>query len=873
MEVFEKMRFSGTFRDYQRRVLDSAPQYLKDGKLNVVAAPGSGKTVLGLELIRRIGKPCVILSPTTAIRGQWGARLRGMFLESDEDFAALYSEDLRACKAITSVTYQALYAACERQTSEEDGERADYTGFDLFAALAAQGVGAVCLDEAHHLRNEWQKALEKFLAALGDIKLIALTATPPYDAEGGEWARFIETCGEVDEEIFVPELVAKDTLCPHQDYVYFNYPSKEETAALARHRASAAAAVEEVCALDFLTALCGAVNDERDYDRLYSSAAEYISLLSLFAHCGLPVRKKLIRALTVRGRLPRFDLHHAERAIGFLLDSDLTDAAQKASILDILRAHGVCERRKVKLVLTEKLRRTLLSSVGKLDCIAKIAQAERAALGESLRMLVLTDYINREGLERIATEKKFSAVNIVSIFETLRRAGAEGDIGVLSGGLVILPSRIDLSAYRHTRRPIAGTDYDEIAFAGSNRDAVDIVGGLFARGEIRILVGTKSLLGEGWDSPCINSLVLASFVGSFVLSNQMRGRAIRIDPARPDKVANIWHLVTAEPTFLVKEKAGERLAALLEEDENVLCSQDFDTLARRFDCFMGPDYETGEIVSGIGRIRAIAPPYDAEGIARIDAEMLARAAKREEVAKVWKAGTDGAFEVTLETRANREKRVPVYTFVNILLFCILLAAESALLSAFFIAGTGNPLFVLLAAAAQTVLAYFFFAAFRRLALHFNPARSIATLGRAVCDALRKSGQIAKGARAEAHGEKELLAVSVCLRGASVHDQNIFNAAMAELLSPIENPRYILIGKGLFGRKSYGLSFACPSALGKNKECAQIFEKELKGACGGFFLVYTRTEEGRRLILECRKSSYITKNHKLLDRQYKVRRTE
>ena len=86
-------------------------------------------------------------------------------------------------------------------------------------------------------------------------------------------------------------------------------------------------------------------------------------------------------------------------------------------------------------------------------------------------------------------------------------------------------------------------------------------------------------------------------------------------------------------------------------------------------------------------------------------------------------------------------------------------------------------------------------------------------------------------------------------------------------------QYILIGKGLFGRKSYGLSFACPSALGKNKECAQIFEKELKGACGGFFLVYTRTEEGRRLILECRKSSYITKNHKFLDRQYKVRRTE
>ena len=46
---------------------------------------------------------------------------------------------------------------------------------------------------------------------------------------------------------------------------------------------------------------------------------------------------------------------------------------------------------------------------------------------------------------------------------------------------------------------------------------VRIVTELFQRGEINILIGTKSLLGEGWDSPCINSLILASFVGSFIL--------------------------------------------------------------------------------------------------------------------------------------------------------------------------------------------------------------------------------------------------------------------------------------------------------------------------------------------------------------------
>ena len=62
---------------------------------------------------------------------------------------------------------------------------------------------------------------------------------------------------------------------------------------------------------------------------------------------------------------------------------------------------------------------------------------------------------------------------------------------------------------------------------------VALVTRLFQRGAIRLLVGTQALLGEGWDAPAINSLILASNAGSYMLSNQMRGRAIRIDPAAP----------------------------------------------------------------------------------------------------------------------------------------------------------------------------------------------------------------------------------------------------------------------------------------------------------------------------------------------------
>ena len=78
------LSFKGTWRNYQKRVLDQAEMYLQDGKVHIVAAPGAGKTTLGIELIRRIGKPCLILSPRIVIRQQWLERIRESFLHREE---------------------------------------------------------------------------------------------------------------------------------------------------------------------------------------------------------------------------------------------------------------------------------------------------------------------------------------------------------------------------------------------------------------------------------------------------------------------------------------------------------------------------------------------------------------------------------------------------------------------------------------------------------------------------------------------------------------------------------------------------------------------------------------------------------------------
>ena len=866
MQGFERVHFKGTFRDYQQRVLDRADGYLRDGKLHIVAAPGSGKTVLGLELIRKIGKPCLILSPTTAIREQWRARFCSLFADDEQAADALFSCDLHDVRLITSVTYQALYTAMERTEGGED----DCSDIDLMQLIGAHEIGTICLDEAHHLRNEWQRALEKFMQQLdGRVTVLSLTATPPYDAEGGEWERYIAVCGEIDEEIFVPELVAQGTLCPHQDYVYFNYPTKTELAALEDYRAHAAAALDQIAALPFVRELCARLQEKPDYDAIFSAPQEYTALFCWFRSCGLEVGRPIERQLAGRRGLPRFQIGHAEQAIGFLINGPLLSEEQKKQIEGIVKSHGVYERRQVQLRLSEKLRRTLVSSVGKLDSIRRIVQCERDAMGGELRLLILTDYIKKETLDGVASRGSFSSVNVVSIFETLRRADDTQEIGVLSGSLIILPEKVKLHA-RHTRQHIPGTRYCVVDVAGSLHTAVAAVGELFERGEIRVLIGTKSLLGEGWDSPCINALILASFVGSFVLSNQMRGRAIRIDPTHPQKVANIWHLITVEPPYAVKERAVQRLAEQIRQDDSRLISCDYEVLKRRFDTFMGPNDRTGAIESGIGRLTAIAPPYDSEGIARIDAEMLERASHREKLRAQWQnAVRGGVVEVTAQSVVPTEKRVPVFTFWNVTLFLLLAAVQADLVRLIIMTAMRFSAWTAVAVAVgEGIVCYLLYRLIRYVLLNRTPARSIKTLGIAIYEALCECSLIAPSARVECRQDKQLSYVSLYLRNASVHDQNVFNRAMAEFLSSIDNPRYLLIRRNVLGKPSYRFSFACPSVIGKKKEYAEVLAKKLKKV-GRFELVFTRREDGRRLILTCRKKSYINVNQRNLEQIYRV----
>jgi superfamily II DNA or RNA helicase len=118
-------RFAGSWRGYQQRLIDELDRHLDDRRLHVVAAPGAGKTVIGLEVLRLLARPALILSPTLAIREQWLGRLGAMFAADDAGWLAGAGSDLAAPGWLVSSTYQSLHSALgDKDDGEEDDEEA-----------------------------------------------------------------------------------------------------------------------------------------------------------------------------------------------------------------------------------------------------------------------------------------------------------------------------------------------------------------------------------------------------------------------------------------------------------------------------------------------------------------------------------------------------------------------------------------------------------------------------------------------------------------------------------------------------------------------------------------------------------------------------
>lgn len=842
------LQFKGKWRDYQARVLQNAGKYLSDGRIHIVAAPGSGKTTLGIELIRRLNEKALVLTPSITIREQWVARIAEAFLCEGINPDDYLSQSLKEPKAITVATYQSLHSAMTRgkDKGEDTGEVSadgdndtddaanatsvstaganstgkteDYKEFDLVATMKAAGIGVLCLDECHHLRSEWWKALEDFKNQLGNLRIIALTATPPYDSTPAMWNRYMNMCGEIDEEITIPELVKEGSLCPHQDYVYFNYPTKEEEQEVKSFEERSRAMVAEL----------------KQDTQLWQTML------------GNPVA-------------PAMTVDAMEQLLQEFLYDD-TDAypcekEYRESVIDRLKSQGLIDKKKVMLAANPAVEKMLTTSLGKCNSIRDIVFHEYAATGKELRLLVLTDYIRKEYEKNIGdSQKDVTALGVLPFFEMLRRENEaqKKDIrlGVLCGTIVIIPAEARealeqeiADAGKVNFAPVGNLgdkDYIKVTAVGDAHFLTGAVTNIFTKGYMQVLIGTKSLLGEGWDSPCINSLILASFVGSFMLSNQMRGRAIRVFKDVPDKTSNIWHLVCLRPW-------NEAQA-----DNEI--SEDFSLLSRRMEHFLGLHYTEDVIESGISRMAIIRPPFDETHVRSMNQQMLALSGQRQTLKQRWQRALTitKKMQIADETQVDasvvpttvydqekkEEKKAAAVTLAAAVATGLVWSLPAVFPLAF---GVGALAFLGKALAKR-----------RKAKAMGTAVKRLNAFGDGIAKAMKdlhlfEDGRVS--VVAEENGPDEQ---TVYLVGGSSRDRALFAQCVSEFFGPVNQQRYLLVKP----KKHDGADgiYAVPEIFSKKKEDAQLFASCMEPYMGTYELMYTKNDPGKQVLMEGRMKS-------------------
>ena len=889
----EGITFKYPWRNYQRRVLEELSAHLYNRHLHIIAPPGSGKTVLGLEVALRLNRPTLVMAPTIAIRNQWIERFCELFLQTTT-VPEWISTNIHEPGFLTVSTYQGLHAACtasffEEEEPEEETDNPEHENekkyknekFQAVAArLASIQVNTFVLDEAHHLKNSWWQTLTALKKALDPV-VVALTATPPYDVSYTEWQRYTELNGPVDAEISMPELVAEGDLCPHQDYVYFSFPTNTEELAINTAREKLKLAWQSLLVNE---TLAKAMQQHRAWlapedhlEWIYSNTECYSEMLIYLNHNSVTVRPGHLDIIGDRAiKIPVPDARWMETLLNFYLFGNQKAFEKfeehRLKLENSLRHKGATDRRKISFVKSARSETSLVSSVSKLSAIKNITDFEHGCLGSKLRMVILTDYIRKEYLsEKEANNISLDKIGVISIFEKLRRENRQNlRLGVLTGSVIKIPE--------HARGPfmeaaaragVTATDFSALPYDESyilvqpseklKNDVVRIVTNLFESGEIEVLVGTKSLLGEGWDAPAINSLILASVVGSFVLSNQMRGRAIRAQHGNKNKTGNIWHLVCIDRD---SADGGDDLAML----------------KRRFKAFTGLAYDpAGGIENGAARVEIPVRIFDEKVLTAKNDDTFNRAAQRHELYIRWQEALKSGIRMVEEIRIPplieknakegswRELKNLYYNKTIKYLVAELLTGIVVYLHSFLeILGRARVrnleqfkviIYSFLAGAllffGRKLVKYF-----RLYTLYRDITKDVDKISQALLDALCREKCITTpqaGLKAVTSIDSDGY-IYAHLEGGTTYEKSLYITALTEIVSPVNNPRYVIIRKNKKFYMTQRDYHAVPELISRTKKPAEYFAERWQYYVGDCTLVFTRNTQGRKLLLRSRRGS-------------------
>jgi hypothetical protein len=470
-------------------------------------------------------------------------------------------------------------------------------------------------------------------------------------------------------------------------------------------------------------------------------------------------------------------------------------------------------------------------SRSKMRALVPVLESEMDALGSRVRAVVIADFERTsavtEEVEHLLDEEAGGAVAAFRALVGDERTDRLDPV-LVTGSSVLVDDDLADGFLEESRSWLAeagrevelryeeGEGFHVLAGRGADwcpRVYVNMITHLFQRGVTRCLVGTRGLLGEGWDASKANVLIDLTTVTTSMTVNQLRGRSIRLDPEDPEKVANNWDVICIAPEY---RKGLDDYRRFISKHQTLFGVTD-----------------DGAIEKGVGHVHPAFTEIRPEGIegnvAVLNDEMLERNAQRKRARELWKIGTP-------------YNAVPVH------------AAEVQ-------PGTRNEVLGL--------------PPFPDMDGQWSP-RSLATaIGRAILGALREKGEIDPGGQLQA-GERSDNYVRLFLKDASEENMRLFTRCVEEALGPLRRPRYIIprhieemtatwvsqLLPSVLGRyfrkrtRRLAMWHSVPSALAGHKETARIYEKHWNEHVSPGEAIYAHRGEGEQIAVRARREGRV-----------------
>ncbi len=566
------MKFKYNLYHYQEDVLNVFKNEIKrwEKKIHIVAPPGSWKTIMWIEMISRLKWNHLILVPNITLQYQWEDKIKQFFLEDGEDINDIVSTSVNQIKKINILTYQSLTTS-DRDNDlimdkildiwfldikDEFNSKQEFLNYvetlknidiykykekiskykkklkiwkedlvekilskkvlNYFQELEKSNIKSIIVDEAHHLTNWWSKVIYFLWEWLSSPLIIWLTATPPYDdidffILDDDYSKLL---WEVDYYIPTPAVVKSARLSPWSDLVYFVEPWNDLKDVLEKtdKKLNEFILKNKDNIIKYIFSII-----KKEYDSMlnksYLVLINYLKFIKNYSDIDIGsyyFDEKIWEDIL---------LEDIAKTIGKYLSFIETKRVSKDNIEFIETTKKLFYelwyiwRKNNFYKFRTQIENMLIYSKSKIKPVKTILDKEINNLWKNLKCAIITDYL----------EDRNWIINCKYILKELKAYKNLNPILVSWQWICRLSNNWELEEI--------DTNILEVT-----RDLEEW--------KVNLVIWTRWMLGEWWDCPKLNTLIDLTWIVAYMSVNQVRWRAIRLDKSNPNKVSNIYDIVT-----------------------------------------------------------------------------------------------------------------------------------------------------------------------------------------------------------------------------------------------------------------------------------------------------------------------------------------